>query len=499
MSERKKKILGHILNYASSQYFSQFMGFFTAVFMRMFLGPFNIGVWSILRVVADYSAYTHLGTTSTVFYKLPYHRAKGEMQEADNVKDVVFTYLALTTFVMGIGIAIYAFLFRSTLMPQIFWGLLVVSVLIFCRRIYTYYVTLLRVNKNFTVLSKSIIFDAVVNFGLVLVLVRNFQLKGLFASVILMPIMNVLFIKYFVDFDIKYRLSLNKLGSYIKFGFPLFIVSILSLILYSVDRIMIAKFLGLEALGFYSIGIMARMYGEGLSRNFNVVITPHFLEDYGKAGDIETATKYLKVPAELMSTFMVLILGMIYIAAPPLVVYILPKFTPGIMSMKLLLLAAFFYVASPQSQHFLIVVNKQTKLVPIIGVVIFVNIILNFVFIKLGYGITGVALATVISAFVSFSIVLTYAMMHIENILGTLKFAVLLLSPLVYSVFVLLALDRMILISNPLLSVLVKVLLFVILFIPWIYRVNKRTSVLSIIREMLYNKFKKKKGVQSHD
>ena len=47
------------------------------------------------------------------------------------------------------------------------------------------------------------------------------------------------------------------------------------LMLYSVDRIMIAKMLGLQQLGYYSIAIMARTYNLGIAHNFNQKTTSH--------------------------------------------------------------------------------------------------------------------------------------------------------------------------------------------------------------------------------
>jgi O-antigen/teichoic acid export membrane protein len=121
MHTSKKHILKYIFTYASSQYFSQFVGFFTAIFMRKFLGPFNMGVWGLLRVVADYATYTHLGTADTLFYRYPYCRGRGEIEEANNIKNVVFSYFMLTSFIAGIGIICYAFLF--TLLRRIPRGL----------------------------------------------------------------------------------------------------------------------------------------------------------------------------------------------------------------------------------------------------------------------------------------------------------------------------------------------------------------------------------------
>jgi O-antigen/teichoic acid export membrane protein len=261
----------------------------------------------------------------------------------------------------------------------------------------------------------------------------------------------------------------------------------LEMILQSIDRIMIAKYLGLKALGFYSVALMSRNYSEGVSKNFNVVITPHFLEDYGKTGNITTASKYLKTTAELMSSFMAYLLGLVYIVAPIFVVYVLPDFTQGIAALKYMLLTTFFYTASPQSQHFLIAMNKQSRLIPIACFAIVINIIFNLIFLKHGFGITGVAAATTIASLVVFLISLLYALMHIENITKALKFSILIMSPLFYSAVILLAMEKMRFI-NPFLEIFIKGALFTLLFLPWVYRINKKTAILNTLKVIIAEK-----------
>jgi len=491
MSEKKRKILGHVFSYAGSQYFAQFTGFFTAVFMRRFLGPFNMGLWSLLRVITDYASYAHLGTTSTVFYKIPLHRGRGDTEEADRVKNVVFSYLTVATLVTGAGIALYAMAYRHTLRPGMFWGLLVVSVLLLARRIFNYYMMLLRANKDFAVLSRSIIFDAVVNLALVFFIVRRFGLKGLFAVVLIMPVLNVLFIRRFVDYDLKYSFDLNKLSSYIRFGFPLFITSILLLVLQSVDKIMIAKFIGLEALGIYSIAVMAKSYSVGVSKNFNVVITPHFLEDYGRSNDMDRAMKYLKMPAEIMSTFMAFMLGAVYLVAPVFILKILPRYIDGINALKFMLLATYFHTASPQSDHFLIAMNKQARLIPIFSSVIFMNIILNYLFIRMGYGITGVAASTALASLAGFIITLVYALSHGTGFINTVRFVMYLFVPLIFSFLAINIIGRPVFLGNAWGDAVLKLLLFFVLYTPLLYVVDKRTSVLRTMAGMIMDKVNK--------
>jgi O-antigen/teichoic acid export membrane protein len=350
---------------------------------------------------------------------------------------------------------------------------------------------LLRANKDFSVLSKSIIFDAFVNLILVMIVVGKFGLYGLYAVLIIMPILNVVYIRHYVSYNLKYMFKLDKLISYIKFSFPLFISGILNILLTSVDSIMIAKMLDLKQLGYYSIGTMARSYSVGLSRNFNIVIAPHFLEDYGKAQDIQKVSKYLRIPALASSITMALLLGIGYFLIPLFVNLFLPQFKPGILAAQLFLLATYFEIASPQSDNFLVANNKQSKLMYIVGLALTFNIIFNYIYIKLGLGITGVTLATVISSFISFSIMLLYAASLFEHKLSKITSVYLItLIPLIYSLLILFILERFILINDVYLSALIKILLFTTAFIPFLWHLNRKTEIMKILFSYIGNKIR---------
>ena len=86
MTENKRNILKHIIVYLPSRYFSQFLGFFTSVFMKRFLGPFYIGVWSLLRFIIIYVNYSELGSSMAIYYKIPFYNGKGDRKEAEKVK-----------------------------------------------------------------------------------------------------------------------------------------------------------------------------------------------------------------------------------------------------------------------------------------------------------------------------------------------------------------------------------------------------------------------------
>jgi O-antigen/teichoic acid export membrane protein len=451
-----------------------------------------MGVWSMLKVIIGYASYVNLGTTSTVPYKLPILKGQGKSEEIKTLTNVVFNFVTITTFLCSIGVVIYALVFGRNLSREIFIGLIALSVILISQRFYTYYMILLRAHRNFGVLSKSIVFDAIANLSLILLVVSRFRLYGFYAIAIIMPILNVLFIRRYVTYALKFSFDLRGLADYIKYGFPLFINGILYQILHSIDRIMIAAMLGLEQLGFYSIALMTESYGTGIAKNFIIVIQPHFLEDFGANG-MEKSSGHVIFYSQVTAYFMAILLSLFFICAPIFIQYALPAFIPGIGALKIFLLSIFFLTISPYSSNFLVALEKQAKLIPITVLSILLNVALNYILIKKGYGINGAAFATAISAFIAFCVISIYALKHCESNSSIIKFFIKILFPLFYCCLCLVAIEYLIKLQNFFLETVLKAAVFILFALPLLLYINKTTGVIRILWDILRDKIKQAK------
>lgn len=489
----KTIIIGHIFSYTISRYFAQVLNFFTATLMRRYLGPFFMGIWNLLRVVIDYSNYTDLGTPNVVFYKVPFLRGQKLDKEADRLQNSIFNYLFISTALSSLFIFLYAIIFRSKLMPEVFLGLILISLLIFVQKIYTYYIVLLRAYKDFNLLSASIIFDAVANICLILLVVRNYKLYGLYAVAFILPLLNLIFIR----FKAKYKLTLNfkfpDIISNIRFGLPLYLTNILNGFLNSIDRILIASMLGFEQLGFYTIALMAKGYGADISMNFSHVVAPYFFEDCGRKGTLEKSTNYVTMTTLVISYFMTMVFSMVFLWAPLFVLYVLPKFVPGITAMKIFLLPTLFSSISYYSIDYLVMLKRQIKIVPVIIVLILINLSLNYLAIKSGLGITGVASCVGLTSFLLFVSVFSYSLAHSKSVGFIIFYLSKVLFPVVYSAVILIVLDNVLCLKNLFFSAFVKSVIIAVAFIPLIYLLNKETKIVSLIFEALLLKIRRKR------
>jgi len=489
---RSKAIFRHLLTYVPSRYLAQVFQLATALFVRNVLGPFYTGVWSTLRIVISYASYSSLGMMNAIFFKIPLLNGEGKKDKAIQLQNIVFTFLMGGALAISLGVVVYAIIFRSTLPPFMFVGLLLVAAEIIVQRLYAYHTSLLRAEKDFGILSRTVIIDAVVHLGLVLLFVSRFQLYGLLVVVILLPMINVGYIYTQKKFTYKLQLDRKELVENLRFCFPLFIRKSLINILNSIDRIMVVSFFGFHALGLFSIAFMTRNYSEGLYRNFSHVISPYFLEEFGETGDLKGVSKYVVKPTLIMAYVMAGLLGGVFIFSDPLIYYVLPKFTQGLPAMRIYLLATFFSVLSTQATVFITARNKQVHLIPIALVSIILNITLNIGFIRAGFGLMGIATATSITTGLAFLYTYAYAMKNVESFGKIVMLLIDVLLPLLVVTGALMLFDHFIQIPNLFVESCAQLVLLAAIFAPLLWLLNKKTNIGRFAWQYLKEKKKNK-------
>ncbi len=489
-AEQKKHIIQNTFYYTASRYIAQGVNFAGAILMRRYVGPFGIGVWSLLKVVRDYTVYTDFGTPLAVTYKYPFLIGKDDRQSAEDVKNTVYNFVMLTTFLSSGLLLAYAFICKRALSREVFYGFIFLSVILIFQRIFTYYMVLLRATKDFSTLSKAMIFDSLVNISCVFILMRAFKFYGLLATILLLPVINNIFIAFFSRIRLKFSFNMRGIVSYIKFSFPLFLNNILRGVFVSVDKIIVVSLLGIENLGLYSIAFMTKTYSLDIYNNFGHVILPYFFEDYGRHNSQDRVFKFMKIVTLSTSYFMAMLLSFVYILAPVCITYILPKFIPGIAAMKIFLFTTFFTSISEYLENCFVALNKQVVLFKIMFVAIAANIALNLVFIRFNFGFTGVALGTAISSFLAFLVMVIYPLLRVESLKQIALFILKVLLPLVYSIVSVFLLEHFLVLNNPILGVITKSFVFLVLSLPLLYLFNKETGLIRECLKVLKDKIK---------
>jgi O-antigen/teichoic acid export membrane protein len=167
---------------------------------------------------------------------------------------------------------------------------------------------------------------------------------------------------------------------------------------------------------------------------------------------------------------------------------LLPQFKEGLDVMKILVLGYFFMAVNQMSSALLFTIDKQRLLIPLYGIMVAVCIGLNYLFIKMGLGIIGVALGTSISYFLFFLIVFTFASSHIMEWRNIIRFYFEIMVFYIYFLINILWIDAILNFPDPILTSLTKISCFLLVCIPVLINVQRREKVFTLIYDVLRSK-----------
>jgi O-antigen/teichoic acid export membrane protein len=494
MSE-KQAIVRDAVYYTGSSYICQLLGIITSVLIKWFLGPSLTGVWTALQVVLRYSTWSHLGIQSAAAREIPYFRGKGDEHEASSIRDTSFCFSLIMSCIAGAVIFIWSIIYGNKFPHHVVFGIRIISLIVVATAIYNFYLVALGGYKNFSFLSKLKIFNALITLILVVVLVPLFNIYGLFFAALFNVLLSIAYAVINTHYQIKFEIERARIFALLKIGVPLVFGGFAFTILMSIDKIMIIRMLGAEKLGFYTIATMGVTYAYTLPSNLNIVMFPRFQEKYSINDSVEDIKKYFLDIILVLSCMLPVLLGVLYFVVPVLVHYILPKFTPGIASFKILIIGCFFLSLTPTSTNFLITLNKQVRLAGITIITIFISILLNYYFIKVkGLGINGAAIGTCIGYFGYFTLLSVYSLAHFMKYRDMLHYFMKPFVAFIYLVAAILLLEYEINIQQVFLEGLVKSALLIIITLPILIWGNKKFGFSSHLKDAFNVRFRSGKA-----
>lgn len=414
-TSRRKEIFKDAGIYTVSSYGAQLFDVVNGVLVRRFLGPANMGIWSFLQIVLNYAKHSGLGVTMATARDVPYFRGKGDLAKAEEVKNLVFSFTLITAVLGAIGIVLFACLNRSRYSRPIFYGLVVVAILIVLQRLYNLYTVLLRAHKEFIFAGSLNFLSSVSSVLLTLVLTWKFKLYGFFVSLILNYLFTIAVILFRTPYRFAFFLSLKPLLPLLSLGSAVLISDMLKTVLTSIDRILITKYLGFKALGIYSIALMASNYLYSLPNMLGIIFFPHFQEVLAERDNTADLGKFLKEPTLCLAYFFPCLIGLVWIFSSWFVPLLLPEYVSGITALKYLSLGAFFLALTHPYSMFIITIRKHWQLIPLQGGAVVFGFGVTWLFIQRGGGIGGVAIAGILISGVYFLILSIVSLKRIYN------------------------------------------------------------------------------------
>jgi O-antigen/teichoic acid export membrane protein len=429
-----RKSIRDLLGLAGSQYAVRALLMTRGILAARLLGPGAYGAWNAIVLVLEYGGLSHLSTLQGLDQAVPGRIVDGEPRALDRLKRA-----ALFNLLIGAGLfTLITLLYFARTPGQIrgFWGLFGIGVAIACAvltNIAGYHTSILRSYGRIEVMSVWFVIQgtlgAVLGIALIPWLGAWGLLWGWFGGTVIATIYarsrgrDVVPLAPRPSADARLLLAL---------GLPMFLYTGLNLLMRSLDRVIILRFLGTEDLGFYSLAVMAISLLLYLSDSAGYVMYPRLLSRFhASGGDPESIREPAHQVLGAVSLLLPLFCAFAYLAADDSVLWLLPKFREGVPALRILCFGAAALGIGNLCAIVLMVMRRQQLLVPVALGSVILGAIAMVLVIRAGFGIRGVAWVTLATYTLHSSVMLWLALGRLhENALSRLGTVVRLLAPL---------------------------------------------------------------------
>jgi O-antigen/teichoic acid export membrane protein len=381
--------------FGSSYFAYQGSLFITYLITAKIVGPKLYGLWSILLIILSYATSSHLGILNAINREIPYSKGSGDIKRAEQLKRLGFASALTAGLVAFLVLIIISFLFSD----HLFRNLLRVSAFfLFFQEIFLYFQIYLQSDRRFfeAGIQQFIAAFLIPAFVLPLLFLRC-SLYGLILGQLLAIVISLFVIARLIRFPFRPDFELKKTIPLIKIGLPIMLVGLAFSFLTSIDRWVIFKFLSPDDLGFYSLA--ATIFGAVmlLPLIVSTLIHPRMAERYGKTKKYSFLIPLLVRGIFISLAILLPVILALFFIFPYGVIHFMPQYLPAIAPMKILLPGLLFLPLTYIFGSFFININKQIYYLMILFFAILLNLYLSISFVKIGLGISGVALGATIT------------------------------------------------------------------------------------------------------
>jgi len=408
-----RKIIRDFVGYAGSQYVVRLLLVVRGVIAARLLGPTAWGAWNGLSLFIEYGLLSQLGTLPGLDQSVPPRIVEGDPRALVRVKRAgLFNILLLGSALTVLG----GFYFlHSTGSVRVYWGeigVLLALVTALLINISNYHNSILRSHGDLVSVSGWTLVQGIIGAVLGVALIPWIGAWGLMFGWLAGTVLALVFVRVrggrYVPVTPAWSGDSRVL---LAIGFPMFVYTALNMIMRSLDRVVIMRFFPIESLGFYAIAVMAINLLMYLPDSLAYVLYPRILARYHEARqDPEVVRDPIERALRLVSLVLPLFCALGYLVADDLVLWVLPKFRAGVPSLRILCFGAGALGLGSLSAVVLMTLRRQNVLVPVSVGTTLLGAVLMVGAAKLGFGIRGVAWATLATYAIHSAVMLWFAL-----------------------------------------------------------------------------------------
>jgi len=387
-------------------------------------------MWTEMKLVLLFLQYAQLGTHEAMIREVPYAVGTGDHERANNIGRTVIGFNLLSSAVTAIAIIIILLLSEKIWNADIrgLWSSLIG--VFFISQVYWFIHLKLQAEKRFGQLSKIMFGFASCSTLVGTLGAYYFSLEGfLFVLGLSYLVMMVYAGRGLSPIPLP-NWNAPLLRELIRTGFPIMTSGALLILLWNVDKLAIWLLMSKEDLGIYAVQSYIANTIMLVPSAVSIVLYPRVMESFGKTGTHSSLERYLTQPTLIMSYLACPLLGILFLALHLPIKWLLPKYVLAIIPGQILILAIFFMVIARMPATVLIALNRQNLLLALTGISVLVGAVADYIFVRIGGGIIGVAAGTSLSLIIYSSLTMASSLHVLKmSIKRSVSFLVLVVLP----------------------------------------------------------------------
>lgn len=382
--------MGKIFQYSMIKYVALAFGFLKGIVNAKFLGPELLGILGNLMLILGYCSYANLGIIHSMNREYVLAKENSE-DESRVVLNTTFTSLVILSILFIILSVFSIFIYRNTFGLH----LALIFIIAIFEQFRNYFINYFRLIDNYNMINLIEVIYSVIALILTFTLINAFKIYGVLLAMLICGLI-ILIIGIIKSRNIKLRIEITTFKNLISIGIPLLIYNLGFYILTTIDRWIIIKYFTNVDLGYYTfannmvsatlvfITSMLFLIYPKLIKNFNEYVNKNITKV------VNEYTRLLEVVCAIFFTIGVIIFK-------PFIDIFLNKYIGSIEIYMILLLSVILNTLSYFANCYIVSNRKQKYLVYLQIMAIFINLICNIIFVKIGLGVNGVALGTLIT------------------------------------------------------------------------------------------------------
>ena len=412
MNPTRQKITRDSLGLALTQYAVRAMSMARSFVAAKLLDPMSFGAWNALQLMMDYGALAPLGTQQGLDQLVPARLVEGDAERTRRLKRAaLFNVVALTLLFATLGLA-WASVGSSRMRAN--WHLSGLGLAFACVmfvNVSNLGTSILRSYGDIGGLTRWFVIQGLIGSGLGLGLMVWFGRWGLLWGWVAGCFVSWAFVMYRGRKVIPLAPSPALEGlDLLQVGIPLYVFTASSIVMRNLDRIVVLRFLGTQALGYYGLSVNVLTLLMAVPDSLAYVSYPQLVRRFSEAGEDPSAIReQVDRLVRVVAVGLPLAAGLCALWSRDLVHALLPRYDACVSPLRVLAFGATGLSLSAFASIVLMTVGRRIILVP---AAVFLSALsggLQLLSLRWNGGLTGIAAAAASAYLISGAVLLSLA------------------------------------------------------------------------------------------